>query len=249
MNKKQIKIIDALSRYVDEKKQCYFVVDVKHVDDKIVVTYLDGHVTEEEYIEHNYKNYYRYRMTNQIKDTILPNLNAQMDAINTTMKNANFWMGTSLMGMFLAYGLDANEFFKIFFGASIIYSLITRLVRDRKIIEQTRNDAITLLPLIAYGMNDSAFDYIDPETKTRENLVNVEDVYNGTLSVESLVGIAVFANFVEDEFKKGLKNANIKVLVDEDGLETIQMVGEDFDMSLLDDENVKLEDVPIKRSK
>ena len=249
MNDKQEKIIDALSRYVKEDAHNYFVVDIKHVEDRIIVTYLDGHTTEEEYTEHNYNNYYRYRMTNQIRNIIIPNLSAQIEAINSQIINANLWIGTSLIGMFLSYGLDANEFFKIFFATALTCSLLSKLLSDKRIIKKTREDAVTLLPLVTYGMDDSVFEFVDPETRIRDSLINVEDVYNGKHTVESLLGIALFASFVPDEDKKRLKDSDVEIIDREDGTKIIQISGEDFGFSKLIDKRTESEEKTMNLSK
>ena len=249
MEEKQAKIIDALKRYVKEESYGYFVVDMKKVEDKIIVTYLDGHTTEEEYVEHNFKNYYRTRMTNQIQKTLIPNMENQLNAILSKNRFDNSMLITNLLGMFITYGLDANDFFKILFTCGFTLSLLNRLLSDRRVIKQVRADANTLLPLITYGYDDDVFSYVDSDTRERKSLINVEDIYSGKESVESMLVLAIFASFVSDEEKKYIKDSGIRVIVRDDGTQIIQTANDTINLDSLDQEEIQNKEVHIGKSK
>ena len=178
-NDQSQKIIESLKRFVPEKQYSYFVVDIKHIDNRIIVKYLDGHETEEEYVEHNFNEYYRYRMTRQINETVLPNLNDQINATISNRGLQNRMVITSLIGMFISYGVDANEFFKVLFTVSLVYSLLNRILSNKAYLKQLRSDANTLIPLITYVSNEESYKFVNPETKKNDSLINVEDVYRG----------------------------------------------------------------------
>ncbi len=158
-----------------ESEQPSFITDLKLEDDKIIVTYADGHTTEEPYTLHNF-NLYRDRLVDQATNFTERTINScGVDWIKEQAKRvAGLILG--ITGLYFLYNLDIHIIMKILITVLVIAGEAVLFFYTHLYLNALEDDSLEAFAYQEYLKHLDNFRYYNKETGTNEYLVPIEEV-------------------------------------------------------------------------
>lgn len=158
-----------------ESEQPSFITDLKLEDNKIIVTFADGHTTEEAYSPHNF-SYYRNRLVDQAEEYSDRMINScGVDWIKTQVKRVAGLIG-GIVGLYFLYNFDIHILMKIIITLLAIGGELALFIYTHLYLNVLEDDSLEAFAYQEYLHHLDNFRYYDKETGTTEYLVPIEEV-------------------------------------------------------------------------
>lgn len=190
----------------DEEAQ-YFITDIDVVDDKIIVKYADQREVVEKYDLHTL-NYYRLRMTNEIRQTIPAAISEiASSSFNAYLKRLGVIIGGIISGL-LVYNIDINIIMKFVITGLILLGQAAYFICN-EINLRFLSDNLGIIETYQYYLNNlHHFKYYNAEIGEDCYLLPIEDVGKYNLSEETLKQIV---NSIIEYNEQGTPKEEIKL--------------------------------------
>lgn len=170
----------------DENDAKTYIVNIEHIEDKLVITYADEHKEEYPFSSHNL-HYYRISMINNAKEHINPILNNYTKETLKTVIKKYASIILSIASLYFLYNLDIHIIIKIILTILIALGELRYFV-IKMIYEMFLGmDIPELLATEEYLKDPHYFEYYSKSLEDYNYIFPLEDISKYELDLEQVI--------------------------------------------------------------